>query len=162
MPKKDAYKLNIVLMDGVSEDALPVRMLKGMSCAGKLNKFLSVMDAADTSWQAICTLEDDFLAFVGRNRWCGVTDGWFIEVGPCAALPKVPDYNEWGNVSAWVLCEQDPYDDYVIVVDPAGMEAKVYTTFAFYDALEARPRCTAPFADDSAMMLNGALKGHEA
>jgi hypothetical protein len=131
----------------------PAVLLKGLIESGKLSSFVNSLDNSDSSWHALCQLEEDVLSFERRNRWCGSADGWNIVVGRCDVLPQVPSYNDWGNVAAWAA-----YDDFVVVIDPTGERVLVWDAEDFYTSNEASVRASSPFADDSAMRLNPILK----
>jgi hypothetical protein len=141
---------------GIEEETRAVRLLQGLIEAQKLREFSGAMDSSTTPWDAICMFEEDLLRFQRKNRWCGVLDeGWAIEVGRCPLLPQVPSYTEWGKVAAWIRV-----DEFVLVIDPPSRCIEVWYDMDFYDNYEATIRCTAPFAEDSAILMNKILKAY--
>jgi hypothetical protein len=138
-------------------EPMPLRILVALAEIGKLPHYVDAILEGRGAWHTMCLLEDDLLAFESRNRWCGAIGGWQFIIGHCAELEDVPSYNPWGHVQAWLenwgwvftFNTRDGQD---------GRDVTVWPRDEFYDHTEAVPIASADFADDSAIVLNRAMR----
>jgi hypothetical protein len=142
----------------------PKRLLDALIEGGKLRRFCDAIVERRDLWTTLCWLEDDMLQFEASNRSSCATDGWKIAVGHCSELEDVPAYCGWGELQAWLL-----YDDgsrvWAVTIRPAEYrQLEDVPDVLVWDAAEFDERCDAavamavPFADDSGMRLNKAMR----
>lgn len=152
--------LTIHVQDDVDDRA--ARILAALGHIGKLPRFMDAIVERRDMWTVLCWLEDDLLAFSGRNRWCGALDGWQLVVGSSPALlENVPEYTGYGEVQAWLVFE----NRWVLTVIPADIrqhedtdDVLVWDYDEFIDKCEAIPIATVALADDSAIHLNRKMR----
>jgi hypothetical protein len=116
--------------------------------AGKLRRFVHEVYERGSTWDVICRLEDEVLADRERNRWSGRDGDWRIVVGYADRLDEVPAYLRWGRVQAWL-----EHEDCAIAIE-AGYGLHIYDRDDFAETFNAEALAVAPFAEDSARMLN--------
>jgi hypothetical protein len=116
--------------------------------AGKLGRFVHEVYERGSAWDVICRFEDGLLADGERDRWSGWVGGWRIVVGYADRLDEVPAYLRWGRVQAWL-----EHEDCAIAIEP-GYGLHIYDREDFVESFNAEALAVAPFAEDSARMLN--------
>jgi hypothetical protein len=126
----------------------PAELVKALADIGRLDRFTIMVADAYPVWHCICVFEDELLAFQHRNPYCGMTDGWRIEVGYADGLQDVPRYVGWGPVQAWLR-----YEDAACVVEP-GYGLVCWDVREFYPKRNVVPIASTAVADDSAIHLN--------
>lgn len=143
-------------------DDRAAQVLAALGDWGKLPRFVDAIIEGRDMWTTICWLEEDLLAFHGKNRWCSALDGWQIVVGSSPhLLEDVPGYLEYGPLQAWLVFE----DKWVLTIVPAEYrqqedtdDVQVWDIDTFTEKCEAIPVASVAFADDSAIHLNRKMR----
>lgn len=127
-------------------------LVRGYVLAGKLEHFAAMVEDAHPVWHCICMFEEDLLAFARRNRWCGSVDGWRIIVGSGTDIQPVPQYTGWGHAQAWL----EHYDVSCVVEPSYGLVCRTLDDFVAHH--RTIPWASAPFCDESGIILNRAMR----
>ncbi len=151
-----------ILTVNVQEDTddRAAQVLGALNDIGRLPQFMHHIVERSPMWMVLCALEDDLLAFHGKNRWCGSLDGWELVVGTSPfILEDVPEYTGYGAVQAWLVYE----GEWVLTINPSFIRQQedtddvlVWDAVGFYEQSIALAKVN--FADDSAIHLNQAMR----
>ena len=145
-----------IRIDSENPDAeWPATCLSEMVETGKMGQFVFGVTEGHAPWQVICWLEEDML-----RRFPDFAKEGSIVVGHCALAGDVPAYNEWGDLQAWLECDQGGYLFPVTVNEDRQGEDQadlvVHDCDDFYANAEIVQRV--PFCDESGILFNRALK----
>jgi hypothetical protein len=157
----DTPELPDILTINVQEDTddRAAQVLGALNDIGRLPQFMHHVVSRSPSWLVLCALEEDLLAFHGKNRWCGSLDGWELVVGTSPfILEDVPEYTGYGPVQAWLLYE----GEWVLTINPSFIRQQedtddilVWDAACFYE--QSISLAKVHLADDSAIHLNRAM-----
>ena len=127
-------------------------LVKALVDIGKLERFAAMVEDGHCAWHCICMLEEDLLAFAHRNRWCGSVEGWRTVVGSGTDIQPVPEYVGWGHAQAWL----EHYEVSCVVEPGYGLVCRTLDDFVAHH--RTIPWASAPFCDESGIILNRAMR----
>ena len=113
-----------------------------------VDAFAQEVEERGPPWHAICLLENELLELDQKHPDAGHLDGWRITVGHAPEGNEIPKYVGYGDAVAWL----EHYDTIVTIEPGYGVILRDFTEF------ECSPMISVPFADNSGMILNKAMK----